>query len=165
MFLYSCVKTIVCFLVATLSLAGACSAFTLRQIEGTWDVTSTWSGVGAKATRKTTVVIKELGQGRFSLTETKKGWSRISTKEQFFPDGTSRLVSYDRRGRVDGTGKGTWRVVGSRMHYNYALTSKDASASWVGTATRVNRNRFEIRAKMSGGGKSYKIKAVYLRRR
>ena len=50
------------------------------------------------------------------------------------------------------------------MHYNYKLTSKRASADWVGTATRMNPNRFEVCATMSHGATSYRIKVICVRR-
>lgn len=165
--LYPAMKIGVCLVAIMLALTGSAPAFSLRQIEGTWDRTSTWRGGGAKETRKATVVIRELADGGLSVTETPKGKTRVSTKERLFPNGTSRLVSYDGKGRVETTGKGKWRIRGSRMHYNYELTSKRAAADWVGTATRVNRNRFEVSATMGNSATSYRvrIKAVYIRRR
>ena len=158
-------KFSICFLAIILAFTGSSSALTLRQIEGTWDVTSSWRGGGSKGTDETTVVIKELGKGRFRVVTTEKGKSRVSTREWFNPGGTSRLVSYDDKGRIETTGKGKWRIRGSRMHYNYKLSSKRASVDWVGTATRVNSNRLETSATMSYGALSYRTKSVFIRRR
>jgi hypothetical protein len=66
--------------------------------------------VESKETRKATVVVKEPGDGGFSVAETPKGILCTHAKKRLFPNGTSCLVSYDDdKGRVETAGRGKWR--------------------------------------------------------